>query len=94
MFNSVNLYLLLGALALFSIVVIAICARLMNRGRDSSFSSDFFGPGYQDLQRYSDLSETENQQAEYQSRFTPSRLRDRDFDRERTNDYDSDNHSL
>jgi hypothetical protein len=95
MFNSSSLYLLLGALALFSIVVIAICARLMNRERESSFSSEFFGPNYQrDLLRYSDLSEMENMQNEYQSRFTPFRFRDPNTSKPSTNDDDTDCNSL
>lgn len=95
MYDSTNFYLLLGALVLFCIVVIAICTRLMNRQRESSFSSEFFGSDYRrDLQRYSDLSEIENSQAEYQSRFTPFRFRDPNPGKPSTNDDETDCNSL
>ncbi len=95
MYDSTNFYLLLGALVLFCIVVIAICARIMNRESESSFSTEFFGPSYRrDLQRYSDLSEMENSQAELQSRFTPFRFRDPNPARPSSNDDDTDCKSL
>jgi hypothetical protein len=95
MIQSVNIYLLLGALALFCIVVIAICAHLMNRERDSSNSPDFFGPNYQsELLRFSALSDAEDSQAVYQSRFTPFRLRDPNSERRSANDSDTDCNSL
>jgi hypothetical protein len=85
LFQVTHIYLFLAAFAIFLLVIMAICAFLMNRGRDSSYTSEYFGPNYQnDLQRHSDMSETEDRQSEYQSRFTPFRLRDPNAEQPKT----------
>jgi hypothetical protein len=76
MFDSINEMVLVGACVLV-LVLLASIAFYFSRRSESAYSSDYFGPEYdQDLIAQSDMSDSEAWQADYETRFTPFRLRD------------------
>ena len=77
MYHLTNAQLLVGALALMLAIVLAVRAILEHRREKAAPFGGYFGSGYRrDLLRQSDLSESEDWQADRQCRFTPLRLRD------------------
>ena len=85
MYHLTNAQLLVGALVLILAIVLAVRAILGHRREKPAPFRDYFGSGYRrDLLRQSDLSESEDWQAERQSRFTPFRLRDSGANERRT----------
>ncbi len=76
MFESTDEMVLVGA-SILILVVLASIAFYFSRRSEAAYSPEFFGPEYdQDLRKQSDLSENESWQADYETRFTPFRLRD------------------
>lgn len=77
MYHLSNAQWLVGGLALLLAIVLAVRAILGDRKEEPPPFRNYFDPGYQrELLRHSELSESEDWQAEQQSRFTPFRLRE------------------
>ena len=80
MFDSINEMVLVGACILV-LVVLASIAFYFSRRSESAYSSDYFGPEYdRELLQQSDMGDNESWQADYETRFTPFRLREVDTD--------------
>ncbi len=85
MYHLTIAQLLVGALAFILAIVLAVRAILGHRREKAAPFGDYFGSMYRrDLLRQSDLSESEDWQADRQCRFTPFRLRDSRANEQRT----------
>jgi hypothetical protein len=79
MHHLMDLLLLVSAIILIPGIVMAFRAHLQNRRENAAPFRDYFGPQYdRELLRHSELSESEDWQADPHSRFAPFRLRDPD----------------
>jgi uncharacterized membrane protein len=77
MFQLTNVMLLIVALVLLLAIILAVRAIVRVHREASEPFRDYFDSGYdRDLLRQSDLSESEDWQADCQSGFAPFRLRD------------------
>lgn len=78
MFESTHEMVIVSACVL-ALVLLALIALYFSRRSESAYSPDYFGPEYdQDMIVQSNMSESESWQADYETRFTPFRLRDPD----------------
>jgi hypothetical protein len=84
MYHFTDAQLLLTVLALALAVILVARSILGDRKEKSAPFRNYFGPGYQrELLRHSELSESEDWQADRESRFTPFRLRSLAVDEQR-----------
>jgi hypothetical protein len=85
MFHLTIAMLLIGAIVLLLGVVLAVRAFIEKRNGEMAPFRDYFGPEYdRDLRRQSAFSDSEDWRADYQSRFTPFRLRDPEANNQET----------